>query len=75
MDGGEKKILVDFNLVDFVASSGLRVLLATAKRLKSEGGTLRICGLNESVAEVFEMSGFDTILNVFGSRDEALSGF
>lgn len=75
MDGGEKKILVDFTKVDFVASSGLRVLLATAKRLKGDGGVLRICGLNDAVAEVFEMSGFDTILNVFGTRDEALAGF
>ena len=75
MDGGESKILVDFTAVDFVASSGLRILLVTAKRLKSEGGSLRICGLNESVNEVFEMSGFSTILNVFPSRDDALSGF
>lgn len=75
MDNGESKILIDFGNVDFVASSGLRVLLATAKRLKAGGGSLRICSLNESVGEVFEMSGFSTILNVFGSREDALSGF
>ena len=75
MDAGQTKIVIDFQNVDFVASSGLRILLATAKRLKANGGSLRICGLNESVNEVFEMSGFSTILNVFDSREDALSGF
>jgi anti-sigma B factor antagonist len=51
------------------------VLLATAKRLGGIGGSLRICGLNEAVNEVFEISGFSTILDVFPTRDEALQGF
>jgi anti-anti-sigma factor len=75
IDGGETKLMVDFAKVDFVSSAGLRVLLATAKRLGGSGGSLRICGLNEAVNEVFEISGFSTILDVFPTRDEALQGF
>jgi anti-anti-sigma factor len=75
IDGGATKLLTDFTKVDFVSSAGLRVLLATAKRLGSSGGSLRICGLNEAVNEVFEISGFSTILEVFPSRDNALQGF
>jgi len=74
-DGGVQKILVDFTDVDYVSSAGLRVLLATAKRISASGGSLRICGLNETVNEVFEISGFSMILNVFGSEAEALEGF
>ena len=75
IDGGASKILVDFSEVDFVSSAGLRVLLATAKRLSGSGGSLRVCGLNETVNEVFEFSGFNTILSVFPSQTEALEGF
>ena len=75
IDDGTVKLLVDFAKVDFVSSAGLRVLLATAKRLGGTGGSLRICGLNETVGEVFEISGFSVILNVFGSEAEALEGF
>ncbi len=75
IDGGAAKVVVSFDKVDFVSSAGLRVLLATAKRLGGTGGTLRVCGLNETVAEVFEISGFSTILNVFPSETDALSGF
>jgi len=74
-DDGVLKILVNFADVDYVSSAGLRVLLATARRLGGSGGTLRICGLNETVSEVFEISGLSMILNVFGSEAEALEGF
>ena len=75
IDAGAAKVVVSFEKVDFVSSAGLRVLLATAKRLGGSGGSLRVCGLNETVNEVFEISGFSTILNVFPSETGALSGF
>jgi anti-sigma B factor antagonist len=66
---------VSLDKVDFVSSAGLRILLATGKRLSGTGGSLRVCGLNETVNEVFEISGFSTILNVFAAETDALSGF
>jgi anti-sigma B factor antagonist len=75
IDGGASKVVVSFDKVDFVSSAGLRVLLATAKKLGGGGGALRVCGLNETVTEIFEISGFSTILSVFPSETEALSGF
>ena len=75
IDEGAAKVVVSFEKVDFVSSAGLRVLLATAKRLGGSGGSLRVCGLNETVNEVFEISGFSTILNVFPSETGALTGF
>ena len=75
IDDGAAKIVVSLEKVDFVSSAGLRVLLVTAKKLGGTGGSLRVCGLNETVTEVFEISGFSTILSVFPSETEALSGF
>jgi len=67
--------LVDCEKVDYISSAGLRVLLGTVKGLTAAGGSLRISGLNESVHEVFEISGFSTILAVFVTEAEALDGF
>ena len=75
IDGGKQKLLVNFEQLNFIASSGLRVLLATVKKLKASGGDLRICGLNATVQEVFDISGFSTILSVFKTEPEALDGF
>jgi len=72
---GCNKILVECTKLDYMSSAGLRVLLATVKRLTGAGGSLRICGLNETVQEVFEISGFSTIFAVFGTESEALEAF
>lgn len=72
---GGKKIAVDFTALDYISSAGLRVLLGTAKRLNTAGGALRVFGLNDTVREVFEISGFSTILAVFPTEAEALAGF
>jgi anti-anti-sigma factor len=50
-------------------------LLATAQDLKQDGGDLRVCSLNESVKEVFAISGFSTLLMVLDNEAKALSGF
>jgi anti-anti-sigma factor len=75
VEQGAKKILVNFEHLDFIASSGLRILLAAAQRLKTDGGELRVCSLNETVQEVFDISGFSTLLSVYESEKEALDTF
>ena len=75
VEEGARKILVDFDKLDYVSSAGLRVLLTTAKQLNAENGELRICCLNELVSDVFDISGFITIFKVFASASEALKEF
>ena len=79
---GARKMVIDCSALDYISSAGLRVLLGTAKRLSGAGaGTggggsgLRLFGLNETVREVFEISGFATILAVFVTEADALKGF
>jgi anti-sigma B factor antagonist len=61
--------------VDFIASTGLRVILATGKKLMATSGKLVICCLNPTVAEVFRMSGFSSMFPVFATEEEALASF
>ncbi len=67
-----KKVLLDFSGLDYISSAGLRILLGAAKQLRASGGSLGLFGLNQSVREVFEISGFSTILSVYQSEAEAL---
>jgi len=71
---GAKQMVVDFTALDYISSAGLRVLLGTAKRLSGAGGALRLFGLNETVREVFDISGFSTILAVSATEADALKG-
>ena len=70
--GGGRKIVVDITGLDYISSAGLRVLLGTAKRLGGGTGALRLFGLNETVGEVSQISGFSRILAVFATETEAL---
>ena len=70
---GAKKVALDFSQLDYISSAGLRVLLGAAKQLRASGGTLGLFGLNPSVREVFEISGFSSILSVYASEGDALS--
>ena len=57
---------VEFDLKDleYISSAGLRVLLATQKKMIEAGGNLVVSSANEMVKGVFELTGFDEILTM-----------
>ena len=75
VEQGHQRILIDFTDLDFVSSAGLRILLLTAKKISATGGALRVCSLNETVQDIFDMSGFASLLQVFDDQQNALADF
>ena len=73
--GGSNRILINLKDLNYMSSAGLRILLATTKKVKGAGGEMRISNLNEVVDEVFEISGFSMIFSVFDTEEKALEGF
>ncbi|MBR1482509.1 MAG: STAS domain-containing protein [Ruminococcus sp.] len=61
LDGVEKLIL-DFGNVNYVSSAGLRVLLSLHKKMMGKGG-MKLIHVCEAVSDVFEVTGFDEILD------------
>lgn len=74
IDAGETRMLLDFSQVPFIASTGLRMLIKTAQRIKDEDGLLHLCCINKVVQDVFNMTGFDEILTVFDTKEQAVVG-
>ncbi len=72
IENGDLKFIFNFENTKYMSSSGLRVLLATAKKLKNKG-ELKITNLNSVIEEVFDISGFSSILNVYKTQEEALN--
>ena len=72
---GTDKMLLNFEKLSYINSIGLRVVLVVAKQLKKSEGQLRICSLTDPVREVFDITGFSTILNVVESEEKALQDF
>lgn len=72
---GEKRFLFDFAELVYISSSGLRVILAAAKQAQARSGAIALCSLNENIRKIFDMSGFNTILDIGDDRDQAVAAF
>ena len=66
-------IIMDFTQLNYISSSGLRVLLMTTKELKARNGRLVIFGMNSHVREVFDLAGFLSYFQIVATRKEALT--
>lgn len=55
---------LDLSKLEYISSSGLRVLLALKKAMSAKGGDLCVKNVSEAVLSIFHISGFDIILNV-----------
>lgn len=62
-DGGAHDIVVDMTDCDYVSSAGLRVIVAMQKRAVVDG-SLVFRSVQPTVADVFSMTGFDSILTI-----------
>lgn len=70
MPGGVSLVL-DFSGVSYISSVGLRVLMLAAKQVGEQQGRIAVAALSPLVAEVFQVSHFDLVFQVFATVDEA----
>jgi anti-anti-sigma factor len=56
------ELTLDFKGVTYISSMGLRVLLQAKKTMKADGGRMNIINMRDSVREIFEMTGFLTLM-------------
>lgn len=75
VEGGTRKILVDFSDTGYIDSSGLGALVSLAKKLREVDGELRLAGLNEDLRTLFELTKLDTLFAITETVDEALKKF
>lgn len=75
IQGGENKIILDFENLEYISSAGLRVLLKAARELKGGEGKLILCSLKDYIREVFDLSGFVSFLPIYDTMDECLGAF
>ncbi len=69
------QVLITLTALEFVSSAGLRVILRVAKHVRGYSGALKVCGADGMVKEVLEISGFDSLLDMYETEEKALSAF
>jgi anti-sigma B factor antagonist len=75
LEKGERRFLIDFAETGYIDSSGLGALVALARKVREEGGDLRLSGLNEDLRSLFELTKLDTLFTITDTPDQALATF
>ncbi|MBR3360146.1 MAG: STAS domain-containing protein [Lachnospiraceae bacterium] len=56
-------LVLDFEKLDYISSAGLRVLLSAQKIINNQG-TMKVIHVNDTIMEIFEVTGFNEILTI-----------
>lgn len=75
INDGAKKLVLDLAGVDYLSSAGMRMLLSTTKKLKGLSGKMVLCAVTPNVLDVLKISGFDHVLDIARTQDEAIKKF
>lgn len=75
LDKGDRKFVIDFSNTGYIDSSGLGVLVSLSKKIREQGGELRLASLNEDLRTLFELTKLDTLFKIADTRGGALEGF
>jgi len=69
------RLVVDLGQLDYISSSGLRVLLGALKKAREQQGDIILTGLQPYVKEIFEISGFTQLFKMFDKTEEAINSY
>ncbi|MEW6141666.1 MAG: STAS domain-containing protein [Chloroflexota bacterium] len=75
ISANQVRLVVDLTKLDYISSSGLRVLLATLKKVRKQQGDIRLAALQPYVKEVFDIAGFTQLFKIFDKPDDAVTSF
>lgn len=75
LEAGGRKFLIDFTRTGYIDSSGLGVLVSLSKKIRDQGGDLRLAALNEDLKTLFELTKLDTLFAISDTPAEALAHF
>ena len=67
------KILIDFSGVEYISAAGLRALMMASKQSKATNGRLAIAGRTPMVKEIFTISRFSLVVQVFDTIAKAIT--
>ena len=71
--GSDNPVVLDLEKLSYISSAGLRSILLIAKTLKGRNTRFVLCSLPDPIKEIFEIAGFDKIIDVVESRSDAVA--
>ena len=72
LEGEENRLLFDLSDLEYLSSGGLRVVLSAAKEIRRRDGKVALAALKQYVYEIFEVSGFTSMIPIKDTVEEGL---
>ena len=72
---GRKKIVLDFDLVEYLSSAALGKLITMHKKVATAKGLLTLCNIHKDILEVFQLTRLDQVLTICRNLDDALARY
>ena len=70
-----KNLIFDMSRMELIDSSGCGALLTCLRRVGRSGGDLKLCGVQTTVLTLFELLRIHRVIEIFGTREEAVASF
>lgn len=71
-ENGEKNLIFNCGGINYISSSGLRVFLVAQKKAIALKGKLLLCNMQPGIQEIFRISGFSNLFQIFETQEAAL---
>jgi anti-anti-sigma factor len=75
LDGEQQQVVLDLRQVDFLSSSGIRVLVEILKQSRGTGGDARLAAAQPGIQRTLEISGLARLVKIYPSVEEAVCSF
>ena len=75
IDGASQKIVVNLSEVQHINSTAIGAMVGSAKRLRTNGGDLKVYGLAANLKRTFDLVGASSVLEIYDSESSALAAF
>jgi anti-anti-sigma factor len=73
IDANQTDLVVDCSAIPYISSAGLRLFLMMAKKVGAHNGLIHLCGLQDTMRDVFEISGLTKFFEIHLSVEQALA--
>ncbi len=75
IDAAQAQLVVSLEELEYISSSGLRVLLVALKKAGKQQGDIRLTSLRPYVKEVFDIAGFTPLFKIFDKEEDAINSY
>jgi anti-sigma B factor antagonist len=71
----QNRIVINCRGLEYVASAGLGVIMGFIDTIRDDQGDIRMCNINETVRNIFDVLGFTQLYSIFDTEDGAVTSF